>query len=65
MGYVSPPEVSVQSGPLVPAPTPEETKNRPNIDWQEKMHRGIVRGLRNISETPSNKGMKLFLGRAK
>jgi hypothetical protein len=30
----------------------EEAKNRPNIDWQEKIHRGIVRGLRNISETP-------------
>ena len=30
----------------------EEAKNRPNIDWQEKIHRGILRGLRNISETP-------------
>ena len=30
----------------------EEAKNTPNIDWQEKIHRGILRGLRNISETP-------------
>jgi hypothetical protein len=30
----------------------QEARNRPNIDWQEKIHRGILRGLRNISETP-------------
>ena len=30
----------------------EEGKNRPNIDSQEKIHRGILRGRRNISETP-------------
>ena len=30
----------------------QEAKNRPNIDWQDKIHRGISRGLRNISETP-------------
>ena len=30
----------------------QEAKNRPNIDWQEQIHRGILRGLRNISETP-------------
>jgi hypothetical protein len=30
----------------------QEAKNRPNIDWQEKIHRRILRGLRNISETP-------------
>ena len=30
----------------------QEAKNRPNIDWQDKIHRGILRGLRNISETP-------------
>ena len=30
----------------------QEAKNRPNIDWQEKIHRGILRSLRNISETP-------------
>jgi hypothetical protein len=29
----------------------QEAKNRPNIDWQEKIHREILRGLRNISET--------------
>ena len=33
-------------------PPAQEAKNRPNIDWQEKIHRGILRGLRNISETP-------------
>jgi hypothetical protein len=30
----------------------QEVINRPNIDWQEQIHRGILRGLRNISETP-------------
>ena len=30
----------------------QEGENGPNIDWQEPMHRGILRGLRNISETP-------------
>ena len=30
----------------------EEAINRPNIDWQEKIHRWILRGLRNISDTP-------------
>ena len=30
----------------------QEAKSRPNMDWQEKIHRGILRGLRNISETP-------------
>ena len=30
----------------------QEVRNRPNIDWQEQIHRGILRGLRNISETP-------------
>jgi hypothetical protein len=32
--------------------TDEEAKNWPNIDWQEKIHRGISPGLRHISETP-------------
>ena len=36
----------------------QEAGNWPNIDWQEKIHRGILRGVRNISETPYNKGMK-------
>jgi hypothetical protein len=51
------------SDPLAPAGTPplpaaqprtngQEARNRPNIDWQEKIHRGILRGLRNSSETP-------------
>ena len=30
----------------------QEAKNRPNMDWQEKIHGGILRGLRNMSETP-------------
>jgi C4-dicarboxylate-binding protein DctP len=30
----------------------EEARDRPNIDWQDKIHRGILRGLSNISETP-------------
>ena len=30
----------------------EEAKNRPSIPSQEKFHRGILRGLRNISDTP-------------
>ena len=30
----------------------EDAKNRPNIDWQEKIQGGILRGLRNICETP-------------
>ena len=30
----------------------QEAKNRPNIDWQDEIHTGISRGLRNISETP-------------
>ena len=29
----------------------QEATNRPNIDRQEKIHRGILRGLRIISET--------------
>ena len=30
----------------------QEARNRPNIDWQEQIQRGILRGRRNISETP-------------
>jgi nucleoside-diphosphate-sugar epimerase len=30
----------------------QEAINRRDIDWQEKIHRGILRGLRNISDTP-------------
>ena len=39
---------------LVPVPSPfaEEAENRPNMPLQEKFHRGILRGLRNISHTP-------------
>jgi hypothetical protein len=33
-------------------PRVEEAKNRPNIDWQEKIHRGILRGPIIFSETP-------------
>ena len=43
----------------------QEAGNGPNIDWQGKIHSGIPRGLRNISETPENKGIRLLLGRAK
>jgi hypothetical protein len=39
----------------------KEAKNRVNIPLQEKSHRGILRGLRYISETPK----KILLGRAK
>jgi hypothetical protein len=34
------------------SPKTQEAKNRPNIPSQEKFHRGVLRGLRNISETP-------------
>ena len=34
------------------AAEPQEAINRPNIDWQDQIHRGICRGLRNISENP-------------
>ena len=30
----------------------QEAGNGPDVDWQEKIHRGTLRGLRNISETP-------------
>ena len=30
----------------------QEAINRPNIDRQDKIRRGVSRGLRNISETP-------------
>ena len=30
----------------------QEAKNRPNIPLEEKFHRGILRGLRNIPDTP-------------
>ena len=30
----------------------QEAVNRANIDWQDEIHRGILRGPRNISETP-------------
>ena len=30
----------------------QEAKNKPNIDWQEKINRGILGGVRNTSETP-------------
>jgi hypothetical protein len=39
--------------------------NRRNIPLQEKFHRGILEGVRNISGTLQNNGMKLPLGRAK
>ena len=30
----------------------QEAKNRPNIDWEDKIHMGVLWGLRNISESP-------------
>ena len=30
----------------------QEVRNRPNIDWQDQIHRGILRGLGNNSEAP-------------
>jgi hypothetical protein len=33
-------------------PSDQEGENGPNIDWQDQIHRGILRGLRNIFETP-------------
>ena len=30
----------------------QEAKNEPNIPLQEKFHKGILRVLRNISDTP-------------
>ena len=38
--------------PQLPTALVQGAINRPNIDWQEKIHRGILRSLRNISETP-------------
>ena len=32
--------------------TVQEAVNRPSVDWQGEIHRGILRGLRNISQTP-------------
>ena len=32
--------------------TDQKGVNRPNIDWQDKIHRGILPGLINISEAP-------------
>ena len=29
----------------------QEAINRPNVDWQDKIPRGVLRRLRNISET--------------
>jgi hypothetical protein len=37
---------------LADADSIQEAKNWPNIDWQDQIHRGILRVLRNISETP-------------
>ena len=34
------------------AASPQTAKNRLNIPLQENIHRGILRGLRNISDTP-------------
>ena len=42
----------------------QEAKNRPNIDWQDKTHRGVLRRPRKFSETPRNEGVKFLLGRA-
>ena len=36
--------------------------NRPVIPLQEKFHREILRGLKNISDTPQNNGIKNFSG---
>ena len=41
-----------QGGGLYAARMAQEAVNRQNIDWQGKIHRGILQGLRNISETP-------------
>jgi hypothetical protein len=35
-----------------PPVVPQEAKNWPNIPLQEKFHTAILRGLRNISDTP-------------
>ena len=45
--------------------TAQEATSRQNIPLQEKFHRGFPKGVRNISDTPSNTGMKFLLGRAK
>ena len=65
MGYFSPPDqqVLLQSGQMYfvafftlhflwVCRIFQEATNGPNIDWQDKIHRRILRGLRNISETP-------------
>ena len=52
---------SYENNLFLPPFTLQEAKNRPKIDWQEKTHRAILRGLRNISETPQDKGMKFLL----
>jgi hypothetical protein len=39
-------------GPIVGGASVQEAKNWPNIPLQEKFHRGILWGLRNISDTP-------------
>ena len=54
MEHYSPPEPSGAQNPHAELMSKmgQEARNRPNIDWQDKIHRGILRGLRNISETP-------------
>ena len=31
---------------------PQEGETRPNVPLQEKFHRGVLRGLRNIPDAP-------------
>ena len=38
--------------PIVSSPPPQEAENRPNIPLPGKFQRKILRGLRNISDTP-------------
>ena len=44
--------IDVDAGNALLARGTQEGVNRPNIRLQEKFHRAVLRGLRNVSETP-------------
>jgi hypothetical protein len=45
-------DLQLRPSALNPVSAGQEAKNWPNIPLQEKFHRVILRGLRNISHTP-------------
>ena len=56
-----PPQTVLVLGATGQTGGPQEVKNGEHAVSQEKFHRGVLKGVRNISDTLSDNGMKFLL----